>query len=239
MHPALRAALALATVCGLLLAAALALGEGPTLPARALDGVVASGSFVSALLVDVWAWLLGRDLLSRDGSPGLLLVAGGMLALLALTVALLLRGALPSEPPTVTAPPRRALVSARPMGMRPPAPVAYRGPRDQEFERGRVAGARIGAPSIDDLLDYMVEAEVGQPRIVRSIPNLMRLRLHECRGCGDAVRQDASAAGVQGCAFECGFLESSLSGLLRSEVIVHEVTCRGRGATTCDFEVWY
>jgi predicted hydrocarbon binding protein len=85
----------------------------------------------------------------------------------------------------------------------------------------------------------MVTAEVGQPRIVRSIPNLMRLRLDGCRGCAEAARQEPSAPGIDGCAFECGLLETSLSKLLRSEVIVHEVTCRGRGAPACDFEVWY
>lgn len=237
MHTALRVGLALALACGLAVAVASAVDAGPSLPERALGSLLAAGVAVSSLLAALWAWLLGRDLLPSDGSPGLLLVAGGMLALLGLTSVVLLRGALPSEPPTVEVPPRRALVSTRPM--RPPAPVAYRGPRDQEFERGRVAGARIDAPALDDLLDYMVEAEVGQPRVVRSIPNLMRLCLHECRGCGDAARQGPSAGGVDGCAFECGFLESSLSKLLRREVLVHEVACRGRGASTCDFEVWY
>jgi hypothetical protein len=230
MHPLLRVGLTLCAACALALAAPLAF--------ELAGGASAPETFLASLPASAWAWLLGRDLLPALASPGLLLVAGGMLALLVLTLALLLRGALPSERVPAPVPSRRALVAALPPASRPVPPVAYRGPRDEEFRRGRVAGARIDAPTLDDLLDYVVAAEIGRPRILRSIPNLMRLRLDGCRGCADAARHGPAAPGVDGCAFECGLLESSLSRLLRRDVLVHEVACRGRGAAACDFEVW-
>lgn len=233
MHPALRVGMVLGAACALAVAVPLALDLG--LPA----GLSAALALASSFLASAGAWLLSRDLFPDMASPGLLLVAGGMLALLALTVALLLRGAFPSEPAPSPAAPRRALLAGASSALRAPPPAAYRGPRDEEFKRGRVAGARIEAEAIDDLLDYVASAEMGQPRVFRSIPNLMRLRLDGCRGCAEAAVQGPSTAGVDGCAFECGFLEASLSKLLRSEVIVHEVACRGRGAAACDFEVWY
>lgn len=174
-------------------------------------------------------WLLRQRIFPSTSSPALLLVIGGVATLSTVTGVLVLRSALPSTSPPAPPPPRR--VDWQLTMMEPAAPV-YRGPRDQEFDRGRTAGSALPAKGLDDVLEFMMQSQLGEPRILRSMPNLLRLRLHACKGC-------AGGRELDGCAFEAGFIESSFSKAFGKTVIVHEVRCRGRGDAACDFEVWY
>lgn len=194
------------------------------------------GRILGARLLDAagvaFAWLLARDLVGDRASPGLLLVLGGVLVMGAVAIAALFASAL--QPTLEDAPkPRRVHTTTRVADAG--APDAYRGPRDLEFERGRAAGSRVDAAGLDAVLDRMVEMELGEPRVERSLPSFLKLRLHGCRGCG---RQGASGP-VEGCAFECGFLESALTRALGRSAVAHEVRCRTAGAPACEFEVWF
>ena len=186
----------------------------------------AMGRSLKAVL-SALGWLLAQTLIPTGASPWLLLVFGGVLVLATVGVGLLVGNALPFESAAPPAPaPRRVETTLRLGG---PSPDVYRGPKDQEFERGRTAGGAVKADELDDVLDTMVSTELGEPRVLRAMPNVLRLRLHACRGC-------AGEADV--CAFECGFLEAAFARLHKRSVVVHEVRCRGRGADACDFEVW-
>jgi len=186
-----------------------------------------------AFALQALAWLLARDLVSGPLSPGLLLVLGGVLVMTVVGLVALFGSALETTAPEEPKP-RRVHTAYR--LEEAPATHVYRGPRDLEFERGRAAGARVTAKSLDDVLDRMLETEMGEPRIVRSLPSFLKLRLHACRGCG---REGVSGSGVDGCAFECGFIESALTRVLGRSAVAHEVRCRNTGAAACEFEVWF
>lgn len=239
MHPTLRrAGWTLTPACLLVLLALFAATTGfsqlgawasqaSATTATTAEGLVATGSQVSF-----------RGLLPSGAGAGLLLVASGLVVLAPLTSTLLLGGALRTETRREAARPRTVETAPR-VSCMPARPVAYRGPRDEEFRRGRLAGARMGAQTVDELMDRLVETEMGEPRILRSLPNLMRVQLQGCRGCGASVVRATTKDGVGGCAFECGLLEGALEDVLGVRVVVHEVACRGQGAAACEFEVWY
>lgn len=172
------------------------------------------------------------DALPPPASPGALLVIGGVLMMGGVLAVSAARATLPSaaahEPPRQ---PPRVHTSLRLHA--PRGASAYRGPREEEFARGYEVGRRLPVFTLEGLFDAMVETEVGEPRVLRSMPNFMRVRLHACRGC--------SGAGVarDGCAFERGFLEAGLGRVLGREALVHEVACQARGAPACEFEVWH
>lgn len=212
----------------LLVVAVGALAAGGYLVVTRTQAGAALGQAVLAFAASV-RWLLDLTLLPANASPWLLLVFGGVVTLAAVSLALLVGRALPLDATMPAEPtPRRVETTLR-LPPRPETPDAYRGPRDQEFDRGRTAGAAVRADDLDGVFDLMVETELGEPRVLRCMPNLLKVRLHGCRGC-------SGQADV--CAFECGFLEAAFTRLFRKSVVVHEVRCRGRGAEACDFEVW-
>ncbi|MEA3199069.1 MAG: hypothetical protein QOE90_497 [Thermoplasmata archaeon] len=179
------------------------------------------------------AWLLRRQILPAGLSPGLLLVLGGVLVMGVVALVALFGSAWETGAPEAPKP-RRVHTEIRVAEGH--ASDAYRGPRDLEFERGRGAGARVNATSLDAVLDRMVETEMGDPRITRVLPGFLKLNLYACRGCG---REGPSSQGVEGCAFECGYLEGALGRVAGKTAIVHEVRCRNAGAPACEFEAWY
>ncbi len=207
------------------------LALGLPLLATASGRVALAG--VVRLSLRALAWLLQRQLLPGGVSPGLLLVLGGVLVMTAVGLVALFGSALEAPAPD---PPKARSVHTR-VRMEDAAPRdAYRGPRDLEFERGRAAGARAGAETLDHVLDRMVETEMGDPRIVRALPGFLKVNLYSCRGCG---REGPSTQGVEGCAFECGFIETAFTRALGRTAIAHEVHCRTSGAPACEFEVWF
>lgn len=205
----------------------------PLLALLALGFLVFAAPGGRAFALEALAWLLSRDLVPGPLSPGLLLVLGGVLVMAVVGLVALFGSALETAPPE---PPQPRRVHTTFRLEEAPASHVYRGPRDLEFERGRAAGARVAVKSLDDVLDRMVETDMGEPRIVRSLPSFLKLRLHACRGCG---REGVSGPGVEGCAFECGFIESALTRALGRSAVAHEVHCRNAGAAACEFEVWF
>lgn len=184
-----------------------------------------AASAPSARIETTWT----SESLPPPASPGAMLVTGGLVMMGGVLAGLVVQRA-PAPPAPEARKPRSVHTRLRLADTR--GALAYRGPRDEEFERGHAAGRRIPAYTLDDLFDHMVETELGEPRVVRSMPNFMRLQVHACRGCAGVHVED-------GCAFECGFLEAGIGRVLGREVLVHEIACRAKGSPACEFEVWH
>jgi hypothetical protein len=199
--------------------------------AIAIVGAVLATAAFAPSFIQAAASLLQQGLLPGGASPGLILVLGGLVVMTAVALVALFSTTLepaPVEPARI----RSVHTRLRTDGWSEDTD-AYRGPKDVEYARGRATGDRVEAETMDDVFDQMVVAQLGEPRIVRALPTLLRVRLHACRGCG----RPGDAA--HGCAFETGFLEGALSRALKRSAVAHEVRCRGSGAPACEFEVWY
>src|SRR5688500_5824578 len=176
--------------------------RGPWLAIVILGAALAVAAVAPGLL-EAAASIFRQGLLPGGASPGLVLVLGGLVVMTAVALVALFGSTL-EPPPVETARVRSVHTRLRTEGWGEGSD-AYRGPRDVECARGRCAGERVEAASMDGVFDQMVAAQLGEPRIVRSLPTLVRVRLHACRGCG---RPDHAE---HGCAFETGFLEAALS----------------------------
>ncbi len=105
------------------------------------------------------------------------------------------------------------------------------------LKRGRRAGAGFNGTTMDDLMEHMRETGIAEPRVLKTVPHLVRIRLVHCRGCTSG--SETSAEGVKRCPFEEGFLEGAFQQLKGKDVVVRETACRQRGDPGCDFEVWF
>lgn len=107
------------------------------------------------------------------------------------------------------------------------------------FQRGRSAGQRVRATDASEVLDALQAANLGQPVIQQSTPNLFEIKLDGCRGCRQGKPADTRNGEQDACPFEAGFLEGAMSRVQPGGVVVRETACRRRGAEACVFEVWY
>lgn len=105
------------------------------------------------------------------------------------------------------------------------------------LQRGRQAGARFDGNNVHALLEHMRETGIAEPRVLKTVPHLVRVRLVHCRGCTSG--SDGNVEGVARCPFEEGFLEGAFKQIEGEDVVVREIACRQRGDPGCDFEVWF
>lgn len=161
------------------------------------------------------------------GERGLLFVLlGGLVATFVNVLLLLLRTRGGPRGPPTTLP--SVLVRAR----EPPrTPGPPRDSEEREYERGRIAGKRVRASTIDGILDGFVAGGLGDARILRSVPGFKLFRVEACRSC--ATHPNAP------CEYERAFLASSLESLLGRPVRSIERACASRGARACEIEVTY
>lgn len=105
------------------------------------------------------------------------------------------------------------------------------------LKRGRQAGSSFDGNNLHALLEHMRETGIAEPRVLKTVPHLVRIRLIHCRGCSSGAA--TSAEGIARCPFEEGFLEGAFKQLEGENVVVREIACRQRGDPGCDFEVWF
>lgn len=179
-----------------------------------------------------WAWVTARPGYPFDAAGAAFLLVGGIstLGLLALLVGV--QAALsPAPRDTSREPPPRVHTALR-LAAPAEGSHAFRASPLEEFQQGRTAGTRARAGDLDALLDDVVGAGLGEPRILRRLPHMMLVRLHACRGCVRGPEE-------QGCGFECGFLEAGFAQLWGPGVVVREVACGTGSSNACDYEVWH
>jgi len=177
---------------------------------------------------------LARFTFDRGGEGALHLIAGGLVVVAATSLRLLFARGTPAP----EAPRRAVLTKPRPLPAASPAP-----PRDpaSELARGRVAGRRCGARTLDSALDRMAEAGVGDARVLVSRANLKVIRVDRCRSCAGRARREgfAVAGGAPTCEFERGLLEGAFEAMTGGEARARETRCASRGDDGCVFEVVY
>lgn len=180
---------------------------------------------------------LSRFTFERQGEGALHLVAGG-LVVMAFFMAFLV---LASLRPVRASPEERrhaVLTSVRPRPVEDPEPLRYAHDAAVDpvgcWEKGRVAGRKVRARVLDDVLDRMFNGGLGEPRLVHSAANVKVVRVHDCRGCDGGVR-----APKPSCHFERGFLEASFGRMVEHGARVLETRCRAVGDPWCEFEVRY
>ncbi|MES2155244.1 MAG: hypothetical protein V4510_08940 [bacterium] len=85
-------------------------------------------------------------------------------------------------------------------------------------------------PPVDLALARVIEMNLGEPRLLRSVDHFTHLRLYGCASC---------TAGVRGleCSRERSGVELAFREVFGPRVAVREIACHGRGAPECDFEV--
>lgn len=105
------------------------------------------------------------------------------------------------------------------------------------LKRGRQAGAGFDGDTLHQLMEHMRETGLAEPRLLKTVPHLVRLRLIHCRGC--TAGSETNVEGVARCPFEEGFLEGAFKQIEGDDVVVREIACRQRGDPGCDFEVWF
>lgn len=85
---------------------------------------------------------------------------------------------------------------------------------------------------VDHALAHVVELQLGEPRILRTLRGMSRIRLYRCRGCEPDVADKQA-----GCTFERQGLQKAFRAKVNAAATVREVRCRTRGAEVCEFEV--
>jgi len=186
----------------------------------------------AAILSGIWEWIQSHVGFAPSYRGALFLMAGGLFIIALLVGGILVQSAIVGEvTPAATGGPsarRRRRVETsfiRAPRPRPPPPADL--DEKVEIERGRISGRRVIVSNLDDVLDRMIEADLGEPRILATGPTHKLVRFYDRGGCA------ASRA------FERGFLEAALETVLHRPVEAAEVSCARKGAPACEIEVRY
>lgn len=110
---------------------------------------------------------------------------------------------------------------------------------ERAFQRGQSVGERIQASDAREVLEHIQSSDLGDPKLIRSSPNLYEIQLDDCRGCRSHPSGNGEPNPQAGCPFEAGILEGSMSRFTPGGVVVRESACRRWGDEACVFEVWY
>lgn len=199
------------------------------------------------LLTSPWQWFgdlfasIARFITSEEvrtfgANTSLLMIVGGLSILFLIVTLFLLQSVFPTAiAPLASAKGRRQIrPTVAPEGQ---VPTVLGSGKDR---KSRLSRREDPTPvhAIDAALDRIVEAGVGQPRIVRHLPRFLYIRMLSCRGCRPpAEGAEPLEERIKGCAYERGFLETAFQAAFRGPLAVRETACRRMGAKDCEFEV--
>lgn len=178
-----------------------------------------------------------RDFAAPTGARGsILLMAGGLVVLGFLFLALIFRSAIVGDLAPVAnarAPIPRAALPPRPGEVAAVTGVGARASGAGGFVAARRRAreeARERVVSVDDVFDAL-RAQGGEARILLSGATYKRVRLYRCASCA------AGAAARKGCEHERGILSGGFEALTGELAKVEEVACASAGAAYCEFDV--
>lgn len=167
-------------------------------------------------------------------TAALFLIIGGLAVLFLIVGLFLLQSLVPLNPASDPLPAGKGKRRLRPItGNARPSVTIIPPPPPGRLWRRR-PDEETPAPRIDIALDRIVLQEVGEPRILRRLPNGYHLRLMGCKEC--ASRRDHVAA-ARGCHDAQAKLLEACRAVFGDAVRVEETTCRGLGLPACEFEV--
>lgn len=101
------------------------------------------------------------------------------------------------------------------------------------YYAGKKLGQKLEFKSIDDLLEFCKQINIGKISVSEIIDNKVHVDVYECATCSGMER-----VGRPICHFEGGLIAGALEGITHSKVQAKEVTCiGGLGDETCGFDI--
>lgn len=101
------------------------------------------------------------------------------------------------------------------------------------YYSGKKLGEKIQFKTIDDLLEFCKEINIGKISVSEIKDNKVHIDVHECATCSGM-----EPVGRPICHFEGGLIAGALQGITNTKVQAKEVTCiGGMGDDTCGFDL--
>ena len=101
------------------------------------------------------------------------------------------------------------------------------------YYAGKKLGKDLNFDSIDQLLVFCKDINIGQISLSEIVDNKVHVDVHECATCAGM-----EPVGRPICHFEGGIIAGALEGITHSKVQAKEVTCiGGMGDETCGFDI--
>lgn len=197
------------------------------------------GEWLDRFMESVGRWLTNGEVRVLAANASLFLIVGGLSILFIIVFLLLMQSFFPDRMPVPTEA-RRHDRQLRPTLLRRTFNVSTAqttGTYEGDQEEGLQAGRKVGAKTLDNVLDQVLAKGLGEPRLLQHGDNHTIVRFLACYGCSRAQREAGSAP--KRCGYERGFLQGALQSVYGKHVIVRESACHRAGDPHCDYEVWH
>ncbi len=101
------------------------------------------------------------------------------------------------------------------------------------YYAGKKLGQQLGVKSINDLLEFCQQINIGKISVSEIVDNKVHVDVHECATCAGM-----EPVGRPICHFEGGLIAGALESITNTKVQAKEVTCiGGLGDETCGFDI--
>lgn len=101
------------------------------------------------------------------------------------------------------------------------------------YYAGKKLGQKLDLKSIDELLAFCKQINVGKISLSEIVDNKVHVDVHECATCAGM-----EPVGRPICHFEGGLIAGALENITNTKVFAKEVTCiGGLGDETCGFDI--
>ena len=101
------------------------------------------------------------------------------------------------------------------------------------YYAGKKLGQKLGVKSIDELLAFCKQINIGKISLSEIVDNKVHVDVHECATCAGM-----EPVGRPICHFEGGLIAGALESITNNKVLAKEVTCiGGLGDETCGFDI--
>ena len=101
------------------------------------------------------------------------------------------------------------------------------------YYAGKKLGQKLDLKSIDELLAFCKQINVGKISLSEIVDNKVHVDVHECATCAGM-----EPVGRPICHFEGGLIAGALESITKTKVLAKEVTCiGGLGDETCGFDI--
>jgi hypothetical protein len=213
------------------------LGSGPAVIGQSFS----PGQWIDQLVDLIVEWLSGQVSQTFLQDAATLLLVGGLTMLVLVVFLVVLGSALSKQQdPADYATSTSEAYQLRPTPHPGLTPEVLRSiPVGTGTVKAREKRELIRLP-VDVLVEQMIRAGAGEPRILEHTRRRTTLRLYgcpDCRGQHYARRPPSAPPTVQGCDREAQRIERLFRRRFGGDVRVHEITCRRGGVEHCEFEV--
>lgn len=97
---------------------------------------------------------------------------------------------------------------------------------------GRKIGDSLPVQTVDELLDFFRELQIGDPRIVLQEERKLHIAVEDCFCKGLPVLEESLVCDLEG-----AIMEGALSRIFNKKVQVKEIKCNVNGDDCCEYEI--